>query len=99
MEREAQLAHIGRTDDVTRGYVEGTPVTALCGATIVPSRDPDRMPDCEDCARMLELLRTITRRRLAMDAEELRDNTCGACGAPLLPALGICIGCGTAEGS
>lgn len=34
---------------VTRAMIEGTPVTALCGFTWVPSRDPKKHPVCEAC--------------------------------------------------
>lgn len=30
-------------------YVEGTPVTAICGYTWVPSRDPGKHPVCDRC--------------------------------------------------
>jgi hypothetical protein len=32
-----------------KGYVLGEPVTALCGKTWVPNRDPKRFPVCPDC--------------------------------------------------
>ena len=34
---------------VTEAMINGTPVTALCGYTWVPSRDPERYPLCERC--------------------------------------------------
>jgi hypothetical protein len=34
---------------VTEAMINGTPVTALCGYTWVPSRDPDRYPLCQRC--------------------------------------------------
>ena len=34
---------------VTEAYITGTPVTALCGKTWVPSRDPKRYPVCPTC--------------------------------------------------
>lgn len=34
---------------VMRARIEGFPVTALCGYTWVPSRDPSRYPTCEVC--------------------------------------------------
>lgn len=39
---------------VMEARVNGTPVTALCGHTWVPSRDPMKHPVCQKC---LELLR------------------------------------------
>lgn len=37
---------------VMMAMVEGTPVTALCGKTWVPTRDPERFPICPDCLRV-----------------------------------------------
>jgi rubrerythrin len=34
--------------------VEGTPVTALCGYTWVPSRNPENYPLCSQCAEIFE---------------------------------------------
>jgi len=34
---------------VTQAMINGTPVTALCGYTWVPSRDPKQHPVCEAC--------------------------------------------------
>jgi hypothetical protein len=34
---------------VTQAMINGTPVTALCGFTWVPSRDPGKHPLCEAC--------------------------------------------------
>lgn len=34
---------------VNEALVMGTPVTALCGKTWVPSRDPERFPVCPTC--------------------------------------------------
>jgi hypothetical protein len=34
---------------VTQAIINGTPVTALCGYTWVPSRDPKKLPICEAC--------------------------------------------------
>lgn len=34
---------------VTQAMINGTPVTALCGFTWVPSRDPKQHPVCEAC--------------------------------------------------
>lgn len=48
-EGEPQIAHIAERSSVAQGYVLGTPITALCGAVFVPSRDPDRYPVCETC--------------------------------------------------
>lgn len=39
---------------VTEAYISGTPVTALCGKTWVPTRDPNRYPVCPECTELLE---------------------------------------------
>ena len=56
--REAHI--VAREDNATadaiilEATVEGTPVTALCGATFVPSRDPKRLPPCGKCQLALQ---------------------------------------------
>lgn len=42
---------------VTEAYVTGTPVTALCGKTWVPTRDPGRYPVCPTCKEILDAAR------------------------------------------
>ncbi len=42
---------------VTEAYITGTPVTALCGKTWVPTRDPGRYPVCETCKEILNTAR------------------------------------------
>lgn len=45
------MAHIVYPKDkLTEAYVMGTPVTALCGWTWVPSKDPRNKPVCQKCA-------------------------------------------------
>ena len=39
---------------VTEAYITGTPVTALCGKTWVPTRDPGRYPVCPTCKEILD---------------------------------------------
>jgi hypothetical protein len=34
---------------LTEAYIMGTPVTALCGAVFVLTRDPERFPVCQGC--------------------------------------------------
>jgi len=56
------LTHIiDRGDDkrsaeaiVLEARVMGTPVTALCGYTWVPARDPEKHPICQKCLEMFE---------------------------------------------
>ena len=51
---EPEVAHIGRRDDVTRAYVTGEAIKALCGVVFVPTRDPSRYPVCQACSRVLK---------------------------------------------
>ena len=45
-----RMAHIVvPASAVTEAIVLGTPCTALCGKTWVPSRDPKRYPVCQTC--------------------------------------------------
>lgn len=41
---------------VTQSYITGEPVTAVCGKTWVPSRDPERYPLCARCAEILRAM-------------------------------------------
>ena len=42
---------------VTEAYITGTSVTALCGKTWVPTRDPGRYQVCPTCKEILEAAR------------------------------------------
>jgi len=44
---------------VTEAYVTGTAVTALCGKTWVPTRDPGRYPICPTCKEILDMARAM----------------------------------------
>jgi len=44
-----RFAHYARKDDVTRAYITGEAITALCGKKWVPTRDPSRFPICPTC--------------------------------------------------
>ena len=50
-----RFSHYARTEDITRAYIEGTPVIALCGKVWVPNRDPSRFPLCPECKRLFDL--------------------------------------------
>lgn len=51
------IAHIVHGKDrVTEAIVMGTPVTALCGKTWVPHRDPKNKPLCPECKDVAEAL-------------------------------------------
>ncbi len=54
---EPEVAHIGRREDITRAYVTGEPIIALCGVVFVPTRDPSRYPVCQACERVLKGIR------------------------------------------
>jgi hypothetical protein len=45
-----RFSHFARHDDVTRAYVTGEAIVALCGKRWVPTRDPSRYPVCPTCA-------------------------------------------------
>ena len=42
---------------VTEAYLTGAPVTAVCGKTWVPTRDPEKFPICPECADFLKAAR------------------------------------------
>jgi hypothetical protein len=48
-----RFSHICRKEDVARAYVTGEAITALCGKTWIPTRDPDRYPVCQACKEAL----------------------------------------------
>lgn len=48
-----RYAHICRKEDITRAYVTGEAIEALCGKKWVPSRDPDKYPVCPACKEAL----------------------------------------------
>lgn len=54
---EPEVAHIGRREDITRAYVTGEAITALCGVVFVPTRDPSRYPVCQACEQVLKAIR------------------------------------------
>lgn len=53
-QEEPKEAHFVRKEDQMRGYIEGAPITALCGFVWVPSRTPDNLPVCERCKDVLK---------------------------------------------
>lgn len=57
-EGEKRHAHIVYpSSKVTEAYINGTPVTALCGHTWVPSRDPENFPLCSKCKEIFDKIR------------------------------------------
>ena len=61
-----ESAHIvlvpeGEPDETPQAYVlrariEGFPVTALCGYTWVPSKNPGNLPVCQECVDIYEMI-------------------------------------------
>ena len=49
-----RFAHYAPKDKVTEAMVMGTPVTALCGKTWVPSRSPEKFPVCPECKKIYD---------------------------------------------
>lgn len=49
-----KLAHyvLGGSGGVLEALVNGTSITAICGYTWVPTRDPERFPSCPDCEQI-----------------------------------------------
>lgn len=53
-----KLAHVVvPASAVTTAYVTGEPVTALCGKTWVPTRDPQNYDVCGTCKEILDAAR------------------------------------------
>ena len=52
-----RYAHICRKEDVTRAYITGEAIEALCGKKWVPTRDPDRYPVCPACKEAIAKIR------------------------------------------
>jgi hypothetical protein len=46
---DPKVAHIVKKGEIASAYVEGTPLTALCGKVFVPTRDPKKVPNCQPC--------------------------------------------------
>jgi hypothetical protein len=53
---EKKFAHYAEKTSVTRGYILGTPVVALCGKLFIPSRDPEKLTICVECKEILDSL-------------------------------------------
>ena len=51
-----RFAHYTLKTDSMRGYFEGVAITALCGKTWVPTRDPDKYPTCPACQEAFDAL-------------------------------------------
>ena len=44
-----KFAHYADATEVTRAYIEGSHVTALCGKTWIPFDNPEKFPVCPTC--------------------------------------------------
>jgi len=51
-----RFAHYVGKDEMMKAYIEGSPVTALCGKKWVPSRDPEKFPICPTCKELYNTL-------------------------------------------
>jgi len=49
-----RFSHYARKEDVTRAYVTGEAIVALCGKKWVPTRDPKGYPICPTCKERKE---------------------------------------------
>lgn len=59
-EDDDRYAHYVRKDKIVESAVTGLPVTALCGKTWQPSRDPSGHPVCPVCAELHALHRDLS---------------------------------------
>ena len=51
-----KFAHYVEKEEITRAFVEGVPVIALCGKIWVPSRAPDDFQVCPSCKEIYSQL-------------------------------------------
>jgi hypothetical protein len=51
-----KFSHYAEKNEVTQGYVLGTPVLAICGKIFIPSRDPHKFPICPICKKIADSL-------------------------------------------
>jgi hypothetical protein len=51
-----KFSHYAEKNEVTEGYVLGTPVLAICGKIFIPSRDPNKFPICPICKKIADSL-------------------------------------------
>lgn len=54
-----RFAHYADRNDVTRAYVTGEEIRALCGKVWVPSRDPKRYKVCPVCDQIMTSLHSV----------------------------------------
>lgn len=51
---EDLFSHYAKKEDIDKAILEGTPCTALCGKTWIPTRDPEKFPVCPECKEILD---------------------------------------------
>jgi hypothetical protein len=51
-----KFAHYAEKEEITKAFVEGIPIVAICGKVWVPSRDPSGFPICPKCKEMFDQL-------------------------------------------
>lgn len=51
----ARIAHYALKEDITRAFITGDKIAALCGKVWVPARDPNLFPICNKCEQILHL--------------------------------------------
>lgn len=49
---EPTVSHLITKQDALNGYINGVPITAVCGHVFVPTRDPDKFPLCQKCVEI-----------------------------------------------
>lgn len=58
-DEDDEYSHYAKREDIMMAMVEGTPITALCGKTWIPSKNPEGRPLCGTCKRLMEHLRSF----------------------------------------
>lgn len=51
-----KFSHYVEKEEITKAFVEGTPVIALCGKIWVPTRDPEGFSVCPKCKEIFSQL-------------------------------------------
>ena len=52
-----RFSHYAPKDKIVQSAVTGKPIRALCGKLWVPSRDPEKFPDCPTSKEVYEKLK------------------------------------------
>jgi hypothetical protein len=56
-----RFSHYSTGQVVTIAYVTGVEIVGLCGAVVIPHRDPEQFPVCPACSEAVELIRRFGR--------------------------------------